>query len=48
MIIGSSVVIHSGIPPRWHDIPVIGLAGYLVSALMAVWLLWSILRHGRM
>jgi ubiquinone biosynthesis protein len=48
MIIGSSVIIHSDIPPKWHDIPVIGLVGYLISAMMALWLLISILRHGRM
>jgi len=48
MIIGSSLIIHANIPPHWQGIPVIGLVGYLLSAVMAVWLLWSILRHGRM
>lgn len=48
MIIGSSLIIHANIPPQWHGIPVIGLVGYLVSALMGLWLLISILRHGRM
>jgi len=48
LVIGSSLIIHSGIPPKWHDIPVIGLAGYLVAALMGFWLLVSILRRGRM
>jgi len=48
LVIGSSLIIHSGIPPRWHNIPVIGLAGYVVAAIMAFWLLVSILRRGRM
>jgi len=48
LVIGSSLIIHSGIPPRWHDIPIIGLAGYLVAAIMGFWLLISILRRGRM
>ena len=48
LIIGSSVIVHAGIPPKWHDIPVIGLAGFLVAGIMGFWLLISILRHGRM
>ena len=48
LIVGSSVIIHSGIPPRWHDIPVIGLIGFVVAGIMGFWLLLSIIRHGRM
>jgi ubiquinone biosynthesis protein len=48
LIVGSSLIIHSGIPPRWHSIPVIGLVGYLVAGIMGFWLLLSIIRHGRM
>ena len=48
LVIGSSVVIQSGIPPTWHGIPIIGLAGYLVAGVMAFWLLISILRRGMM
>ncbi|MFH1091610.1 MAG: AarF/ABC1/UbiB kinase family protein, partial [Pseudomonadota bacterium] len=48
LIIGSSVVIHSGIPPTWHNIPLIGLAGFMVAGLMGFWLLISILRRGLM
>jgi ubiquinone biosynthesis protein len=48
LIIGSSLVIHADIPPKWHDIPLIGLAGYVVAGVMGFWLLVSILRRGRM
>ena len=48
LIIGSSLIIISGIPPTWHSIPLIGLAGYLVAGVMGFWLLISILRRGRM
>ncbi len=48
LVIGSSLIIHSGIPPKWHDIPLIGLAGYVVAGIMGFWLLISILRRGRM
>jgi ubiquinone biosynthesis protein len=47
-IIGSSLIILSDIPPKWHDIPIIGLAGFLVAGIMGFWLLVSIIRHGRM
>jgi ubiquinone biosynthesis protein len=48
LVIGSSVVIHAGIPPKWHGVPVLGLVGYVFAGLMGGWLLISILRHGKM
>lgn len=48
LIIGSSLIVLSGIPPEWHDIPIIGLAGFVIAGLMGFWLLVSILRRGRM
>jgi len=48
LIIGSSLIVLSGIPPKWHDIPIIGLVGFLLAAVMGFWLLLSILRHGKM
>ncbi len=48
LIIGSSLIVLSGIPPKWHEIPVIGLAGFLIAGLMGFWLLISIIRRGRM
>jgi ubiquinone biosynthesis protein len=47
LIIGSSVVTLSGIPPKWRDIPLIGVVGFLVAGIMGFWLLGSILRRGR-
>jgi ubiquinone biosynthesis protein len=47
-IIGSSLIVLSGIPPRWHDLPLIGLAGFLVAGVMGFWLLISIIRHGKL
>jgi len=48
LVIGSGLIVLSGIPPRWHEIPVIGLIGFIVAGLMGFWLLISILRSGRM
>nr|WP_320011730.1 AarF/ABC1/UbiB kinase family protein [uncultured Desulfobulbus sp.] len=47
LIVGSSLIILSDIPPRWHSIPVIGLLGFLMAGIMGFWLLLSIIRHGR-
>ncbi len=48
LLIGSALMVHSGIPPRWHGLPVIGVLGFCVSGVMGFSLLHSILRHGRM
>jgi ubiquinone biosynthesis protein len=48
LIVGSSLIILSDIPPHWHSIPIIGLIGFLVAGIMGFWLLLSIIRHGRM
>jgi ubiquinone biosynthesis protein len=47
LIVGSSIIILSHTPPRWHDMPIIGLAGFLIAAVIGFWLLTSILRSGR-
>ncbi len=47
-IIGSSLIILSDIPPKWKDIPLIGLGGFIVAGLMGLRLIMSIIRHGRM
>lgn len=48
LIIGSSVMVHSDIPPKWHEIPLIGLGGFIISGFMGFSLLYSIIRHGKM
>ena len=47
LIIGSSIIVFSKTPPKWHEMPIIGLAGFLIAAIMGFWLLTSILRSGR-
>lgn len=48
LIIGSALIVLSDIPPKWHEIPVIGLIGFVFAGIMGFWLLISILRSGRM
>lgn len=48
LILGSSLIIHARIPPYWNDISVIGLFGYSFAGIMGIWLLYSIIRHGKL
>jgi len=48
LMISSSLIVYAKIPPLWHEIPIIGVVGYLVAGLMGFWLLIAILRHGKM
>ncbi len=46
LLIASSLVALGDIPPKWHGMPIIGIAGYLLSAVIGLRLLWSILKRG--
>ncbi|MBN1403525.1 MAG: AarF/ABC1/UbiB kinase family protein [Opitutales bacterium] len=46
-IIGSSIVITTGIKPLIGGYPAIGLVGYTFSGLLGMWVALDILRHGR-
>jgi ubiquinone biosynthesis protein len=48
LVIGSSIVVLSKIPPTIYGLPVIGIIGFLAAFVMAFWLLISILRHESM
>jgi ubiquinone biosynthesis protein len=44
MSIGSSFIITTGISPLIMGYPVLGLVGYLISALLGLWIVFDILR----
>ena len=46
LIIGSALIVHAKLDLK--EIPILGLIGFILSAIMAFGLLISILRHGRM
>lgn len=48
LVIGSALIVLSGVPPKWHEIPVIGIVGFLGAGIICFGLLFSILRHGKM
>jgi ubiquinone biosynthesis protein len=45
MIIGSSMIITTGIGPLLFGFPALGVIGYLISALLGLWLVFNIIRH---
>ncbi len=48
LVIGSSLIVVAGLPPTWHNIPVIGLGGFLLAGAMGFKLVLSIWRKGKM
>jgi len=47
MVVGSSLIVLSDLPPKWHGMPVIGLIGFLASGLTGMGLLHAIRKSGR-
>lgn len=47
LIVGSSLVITTKIPPLLFDIPVIGWIGYVLSMLLGIWVAFDIMRGGK-
>jgi ubiquinone biosynthesis protein len=48
LIIGSALIVISEIPPLIFGISLIGIIGYLVAAVMGIWLLLAIIKKGRL
>ena len=48
LLVGSSVIVHSRIPPKWNEIPIVGLVGFVAAGVMGFVLLIAIIRHGRL
>ncbi len=45
LIIGSSMIITTGVRPHIFGYPAFGIIGYIVSALLGLWLIYHIIRH---
>jgi len=48
MIIGSSIIMHTDKGPKIMDFPVLAFMGYTVAGLVGLWLVYAIIRSGRM
>lgn len=47
LIVGSSMIITTGVEPKVFGLPLLGLVGYVISGVVGLWLVWSILRGRR-
>jgi len=47
LIMGSSMIIHTGIKPLIFGFPALGIIGYLLSVLIGLWVIWDIVRYGK-
>ncbi len=47
LIIGSSLIVTTGAQPHLLGFPALGIVGYLLSALLGLYVIWDIIRHGR-
>ncbi|MFP3928112.1 MAG: hypothetical protein ACLFUP_04345, partial [Desulfobacteraceae bacterium] len=47
MIIGSSMIITTGVRPLLFGFPLLGILGYLVSGVLGLWLVFNIIRSRR-
>ncbi len=48
LIIASSLILNAGTGPRMYGMPVLGIVGYILAAFLGLWLIWAILRSGRL
>ena len=48
IIVGSSIIIHANAGPMLFDLPMFGLIGYIIAALLGIWILIGILRSGQL
>jgi ubiquinone biosynthesis protein len=48
IIVASSIIMHSGKGPMLFDLPMFGLVGYIIAALLGFWILVGILRSGQL
>ena len=47
LIIGSSLIVTTGIEPHLWGYPAMGIVGYVLSAVLGLYVIWDIIRHGR-
>ena len=46
LVVGSSLLVNARVPPLVSDISIIGIIGYAIAYVIALWLVASILRSG--
>jgi len=46
LLIGSSLIVTTGIQPHLFGYPALGIVGYILSAVLGLYVVWSIIRQG--
>jgi ubiquinone biosynthesis protein len=39
IVIGSSLLVFAGIPPKWYEVPVFGIIGFFLAGIIGLWLI---------
>ena len=47
LIVGSSLIVTTRIEPHLFGYPALGIVGYVLSAILGLYVVWDIFRHGR-
>jgi ubiquinone biosynthesis protein len=47
LLVSSALIVVADVPPKYHGMPVVGLAGFIISGILALRLVFSIMRHGK-
>jgi len=47
LLVGSSLIITTGIKPLLFGYPALGMVGYLMSAVLGIWTIYDILKSGK-
>jgi ubiquinone biosynthesis protein len=47
LIVGSSMIVTTGAGPKLFGYPALGIVGYLISALLGLYIVFDIVRHGK-
>ncbi len=48
IIVGSSIIMQTQIGPLFLGFPLLGAVGYIVAGFLGLWLVWAIIRSGRL
>jgi ubiquinone biosynthesis protein len=47
LLVSSSIIVVADFPPKIYNIPVLGFAGFILSTLLALYLIFAIIKHGK-
>jgi ubiquinone biosynthesis protein len=48
LLLSSAIIVQAKVGPFIRGYPVLGLAGFFIAAVMGIWLLFAIIRSGKL